>query len=294
MRIGLTAYDIAAPAFNELAIAADRAGFASLWLGEHVVLPVAYASEHPSTALADAGHITGPVVAPDTELVDPLVQLGSAAALTTRIELATGIFVVPLRHPLAVARSTCTVQELASGRFVLGVGFGWLQEEFAALDVPFRERVSRFEEALDILRIAWRGGSIEHSGRHFRISGVQVTSRPTAVPLILGGNSEPALDRAVRRGDGWFASGTPTFEAAVQLKAGIERRHADSPRQGEPFRVIFRLPDINPRTVARYAEAGFEEVLVWADQVWDVDAPADERADRLAETARRLGCTGRT
>ena len=294
MRIGLTAYDIAAPEFNRLAVAADQAGFASLWLGEHVVLPVGYASEHPSTALTDAVHIRGPVVSPDTELVDPLVQLGAAAALTTRIELATGIFVVPLRHPLAIARSTCTVQELASGRFVLGVGFGWLQEEFDALAVPFRERVSRFEESLEVLRIAWRGGSIEHTGRHFDISGVQVTRRPTTVPLIMGGNSEPALDRAVRLGDGWFASGTPTFEAAVQLKADIARRHAESPRGADPFRVIFRLPDTSPRTVERYAEAGFEEVLVWADQVWEADAPVDERPERLTEAARRLGCTVRT
>ncbi len=83
------------------------------------------------------------------------MQLGAAAAVTTRIELATGIFVLPLRHPLAVARSTCTVQELAGGRFTFGLGFGWLEEEFAALDVPFAERVTRFEEGIDVLRAAW-------------------------------------------------------------------------------------------------------------------------------------------
>ena len=126
MKIGLTAYDVPALEFLDLAVAADEAGFSSLWLGEHVVLPVGYSTAHPTKAQPGEQHHTGPIVAPDTELVDPLVQLGAAAAVTTRIELATGIFVLPLRHPLAVARSTCTVQELAGGRFTsASASAGW-------------------------------------------------------------------------------------------------------------------------------------------------------------------------
>lgn len=288
MKIGLTAYDIPAPDFTELAVAADRAGFESLWIGEHVVLPVDYTSAHPTTTLPDAKHITGPVVAPDTELVDPLVALGAAAALTERIELATGIFVVPLRHPLAVARSTSTVQDLAHGRFVLGVGFGWLHEEFDALDIPFRQRIGRFEESLEVLRIAWAGGPIDYHGKHFDIAAVQVTDRRISIPLILGGNSDAALARAVRLGDGWFASGTPTVEAALELRHNVTQLHASGPRSDEPFRIIFRVADAAPATLDRYAEAGFDEVLIWADQLWDLDAPSDERADRFAEAAASL------
>jgi alkanesulfonate monooxygenase SsuD/methylene tetrahydromethanopterin reductase-like flavin-dependent oxidoreductase (luciferase family) len=128
MKIGLTAYDVHAAEFIELARAADEAGFSSLWLGEHVVLPLDYSAEHPSKKQPGTQHHTGPIVSPDTELVDPLVQLGAAAAVTSTIELATGIFILPLRHPLAVARSACTVQEIAGGRFLLGLGFGWLRE----------------------------------------------------------------------------------------------------------------------------------------------------------------------
>lgn len=288
MKIGLTAYDIPAPDFTTLAVAADRAGFESLWLGEHIVIPVDYASAHPTTALPDAKHITGPVVAPDTELVDPLVALGAAAALTQRIELATGIFVIPLRHPLAIARSASTVQDLADGRFVLGVGFGWLHEEFEALDIPFRQRVGRFEESLEILRIAWAGGAMEYHGRYFDIAAVQIAERSITVPLILGGNSDAALARAVRLGDGWFASGTPTVDAALELRRKITELREAGSRSDEPFRIIVRIADAEAATIERYAEAGFKEVLVWADQLWDLGAPADERAERFAEASASL------
>ena len=140
MRIGLTAYDVPAAELVALARAADEAGFDSLWLGEHVLLPIGDRTAHPSTQQDHVQHHTGPIVQPDTELVDPLVVLGAAAAATTHLRVATGIYVLPLRHPLAVARSTCTLQEIAGGRFMFGVGVGWLTGEFDALGVPFDER----------------------------------------------------------------------------------------------------------------------------------------------------------
>jgi probable F420-dependent oxidoreductase len=289
MRIGLTAYDLPARELLELAAAADQAGFSSLWLGEHVVLPIGYSTRHPTEPLPDQKHHTGPIVSPDTELVDPLVQLGAAAAVTSRILLATGIFILPLRHPLAVARSACTLQELAEGRFVFGLGFGWLEEEFTVLDVPFRERISRFEEGIDVLRHAWRSGRVSHEGRHFSISGVQVTKRVTQIPLMLGGNSERALDRACRLGDGWFSSGTPTFEESARLRGELLRRRAGSERADEPFELVFRMEGSSPDTARRYADAGFEEVLVWADQVWPADQPIGAKRESLLAAADALG-----
>ena len=136
MEIGLTAYDMHATDFVDLALAADQAGLHSLWLGEHVVVVLSYSSDHPTKVQPGVQHHTGPIVNLDTELVDPLVQLGAAAGVTTRIQLATGIYLLPLRHQLAVARSSCTVQQLAKGRFVFGVGFCRLEEEFDSLDIP--------------------------------------------------------------------------------------------------------------------------------------------------------------
>lgn len=289
MQIGLTAYDLPARELLELAAAADEAGFSSLWLGEHVVLPIGYSTPHPTEQTPDEKHHTGPIVSPDTELVDPLVQLGAAAAVTSRIRLATGIFILPLRHPLAVARAACTLQELAEGRFVLGVGFGWLEEEFAVLDVPFRQRISRFEEGIDVLRHAWRSGEVTHEGRHFSISGVQVTKRVTEIPLMLGGNAERALDRACRLGDGWFSSGTPTFDESVRLRTDLLRRRAESERADEPFELVFRMEGASPDTARRYADAGFEEVLIWTDQVWPADQPLGAKREALLAAADALG-----
>lgn len=289
MKIGLTAYDMHATDFVDLARAADEAGFSSLWLGEHVVLPVGYSAEHPSAATPETQHRTRPIVDPDTELVDPLVQLGAAAAVTTGIELATGIFILPLRHPLAVARSVCTVQDLARGRFVFGVGFGWLEEEFDSLDVPFAERVTRFEESIEVLGLAWAGGEIDHDGHHFSIHGVQVTNRVTDVPLMLGGNGPRALERAARLGDGWFSSATPTFDDALRLRATLEKLRADGPRAADPFRLVFRTASAASESVTRYADEGFEEILIWTDQVWPQDRPLDERRTTLFRVAESLG-----
>jgi probable F420-dependent oxidoreductase len=288
-RIGLTAYDIHASEFIDLAAAADEAGFSSLWLGEHVVLPIGYTTEHPTTQQLGGQHHSGPIVSPDTELVDPLVQLGAAAAVTRHIELATGIYILPLRHPLAVARAACTVQELAGGRFVFGIGFGWLEEEFAALDVPFAERVSRFEEGIEVLRAAWRSGAVKHDGRHFSISGVQVTKRVAEIPLMLGGNTEPALRRAAHHGDGWFSSGTPPFEEAVRLRDELRRLRDESARAGEPFKIVVRMEGADPAAVDRYAGAGFDEVLVWTDQVWPAAGSLPEKRASLFAAADVLG-----
>jgi probable F420-dependent oxidoreductase len=287
MKIGLTAYNVHALEFQELARAADAAGFDSLWLGEHVVLPSGYSTAHPTTRQGSEQHHTGPIIDPATELVDPLVQLGAAAAVTARIRLATGVYILPLRHPLATARSACTVQELATGRLVLGIGCGWLAEEFAALDQPFEERVSRFEESIAVLRSAWRGGEMTHQGTHFSISGVQVTKRPTVIPLILGGNSDKALRRAARLGDGWFSSGTPTFDEAVGMRTELEQLRRDAGEE-RPFELIFRMKGCDPSIARRYEDAGFENVVIWTDQVWPEHRSLANKREAMFEAAEQL------
>jgi probable F420-dependent oxidoreductase len=292
MRIGLTAYDVHATELLELARAADEAGFDSLWLGEHIVLPIGYDTPHPTKRQPGVQHHTGPIVSPETELVDPLLNLGAAAAVTNRLRLATGIYVLPLRHPLAIARSTCTLQEIARGRFTFGVGFGWLTEEFVALGVPFDERVTRFVETIEVLRAAWAGGEVRHEGRHFSISGVQVTNRRTEIPVIMGGNTERALRRATRLGDGWFSSGTPPFEESVRLRDELTRLRREADEEsgvGRAFELIFRVEGCDPARLRRYADAGFDNVLLWTDRVWPPDEPLDRRRERLMAAAEAFG-----
>ncbi len=200
LRIGLSAYDISAAELVRLAVAADEFGFDSLWLGEHIVLPLDYESDHPTTGDTAHQHHTGPIVDPSTTLIDPLVALAACAAATSRLRLATGIFILPLRHPLITARMTITLQNAADGRFLLGVGSGWLREEFDALDVPFDDRAGRMDETIAILRDAWSARQFSHDGPLFSFDRVQVTAQPVDVPLILGGNTEPRSTSSGRPG----------------------------------------------------------------------------------------------
>jgi probable F420-dependent oxidoreductase len=283
MQFGLSAYDLAATELAELATAAEAAGFDSLWLGEHLLLPVDYRSVHPtrSRGQEQAARIVGP----DTQLTDPLIALAAAAARTSRLQLGTAIYLLPLRHPLAVARATLTLQELSAGRLLFGAGVGWLRAEFEALSVPFADRAARFEESLEILRKAWAGGAFEHHGTMYDFGPVQLTAKSARVPLILGGNTAPALRRAALLADGWFASGNPSLSEAVGLLADLAVAQAATGR-AVPLTTYVRASPAADADVRQYAEAGFSQLIFWAHEL----CPAGpHRWDKLAAVAAELG-----
>jgi probable F420-dependent oxidoreductase len=288
VKVGLSAYNISATELVDLAVAADELGFESLWLGEHIVLPLHYGSEHPTAGETGHRHHTGAIVDPSTILVDPLVALSAAAAATSRIKLATGIYLLPLRPPLITARMTATLHDVSRGRFLLGVGSGWLEEEFDAIGVPFAERGSRYEEAIEILRLAWSGEPFRFDGMHYANDLVQVSESPVAVPLILGGNTERALRRAALKADGWFASGTPAFEDVVRWRDRLVELRNEHGRSGE-FPVWVRVPKPDPDELARYGKEGLDRVLVWADQVWPATGELETKRAALADAAAMLG-----
>jgi probable F420-dependent oxidoreductase len=288
--IGLSTYDLTAAQFVGLARVADRVGFASLWLGEHIFLPCGYESAHPThrgevggDGQADNG---ARIIDSDTELLDPATVLGAAAAVTGRIQLATGVYILPLRHPLLTARMCATLDAVSAGRFVLGVGSGWLREEFDALAVPFAERGLIQDENLDILRAAFVGGPFHHSGKQFHLGEVQVSASPVGVRLVLGGNSDKAMTRAVRRADAWFASGIPTFDEACRLR---DRLDAVRRREGriEPLTAYFRVPGGDVTIAEQYVAEGLDHLLFWAQNVCDPRGEA--LADELGRAAGVLG-----
>jgi alkanesulfonate monooxygenase SsuD/methylene tetrahydromethanopterin reductase-like flavin-dependent oxidoreductase (luciferase family) len=190
-----------------------------------------------------------------------------------------------LRHPLVVARMTLTLQDIAGGRFMLGVGSGWLEEEFAALGVPFAERRGRFDEALAVLRAAWAGGEVSFAGQHVAFERVLVTAEPVPVPLILGGNSEPALRRAAGVADGWLSSGNPTFDEAVRLRAHLEQL-ADAAGRCVP--VYMRMAGRDRSDLARYRARGFDHVTVWAHELWPAQGDMASKEARFAVAAAEL------
>jgi probable F420-dependent oxidoreductase len=217
--------------------------------------------------------------------------LSGAAAATSRIRLATGIYLLGLRHPLISARMVATLHEMSGGRFVLGVGSGWLAEEFDALGLEFARRRSRYEEALAILRAAFAGEPFEHHGSEFDFGLVQVCPSPIRVPLVLGGNSDAALRRAASIGDGWFSSGTPTLDHAARLHQRLHELRADLGRTNA-FSVHVRMAGASADRFDEYLAAGIDHVVIWADQVWPKDAGPTEKYDVLAQAAQRFGLRG--
>lgn len=187
--------------FETLVRTADEVGFESIWTVEHVVVPVGYESEYP---YSDTGKMPGPENSP---IPDPILPLAYAAAITRQIRLATGILILPQRHPAYVAKQFATLDVLSRGRAIAGIGIGWLQEEFAALGIPFRERAARTEEAVRAVRSLWADTPQAFSGEFYRWPALESNPKPVqkpGVPIVVGGHVEGAARRAARIGDGFF------------------------------------------------------------------------------------------
>ncbi|MCU0269044.1 MAG: LLM class F420-dependent oxidoreductase [Acidimicrobiales bacterium] len=184
----------------ELATGAERAGFESLWTVEHVLYPDGYESTYPYDP-------SGKMAAtPETPLPDPLIWLTWVAAVTTELRIATGILILPQRNPLVLAKELATLDDLSGGRLELGIGVGWLREEFEALGVPFERRGARTDEYVAVLRTLWGADHVSFDGEFARFSGVSVNPKPVrgAVPIHIGGHTRAAAERAGRIGDGFF------------------------------------------------------------------------------------------
>lgn len=291
--VSISTYGLTAPEFVALTQDAERCGFDAVWVGEHIALPGDYASRHPTSEAS--GHVVprSPVVTTETVLTDPVALLAAAAAVTSTIRLGTAIYLLPLRHPIITARALGTVSALAPGRVLFGVGAGWLREEFALLGVPFAQRGARLEEAVDILRKAWRSGPFLHEGEQFALGPVQVTPTPVDVDIVLGGNSERALDRAVRIADGWFSSANPTLDEAVRLRDQIERFSMHHDRT-TALRCWFRVANLDAPTLARYADEGLADLVVWSHEVWPSELAPEARLDVLHRSAEALGLASAT
>jgi probable F420-dependent oxidoreductase len=257
----------------------EEAGFDSLWTSDHLAMPVETRSRYP---FRDDGVIPWP---PDLGWSDAIVSLGIAAAVTDRIELGTAVLVAPLREPLLTAIQLASVSVEAGGRCVLGIGAGWLAEEFDAVGVPFSERGRRLDAWMEVVRAVWSGGLPERDPGAFYPNPTEMVCRPVPVapiPLLVGGLSPAALRRAGTVGDGWLALQPATELDPPALRRSIDEihRHAEAAgRDPEGIRVTMqitgsagRASEIAPM-LPRLRSAGVEEVIV--DVPWgDGDGPA--------------------
>lgn len=183
-----------------LAQGAEAAGFESVWTVEHVIYPEGYGSSYPYD---DSGRMP---MGPETDLPDPLIWLTWVAAVTTDLHLGTGILILPQRNPVVLAKELATLDSLSAGRLELGIGVGWLEEEFDALGVPFAGRGARTEEYMEVMRVLWDEDNASHDGELVQFSKASVNPKPTRgrVPIHVGGHTRKAAERAGRLGDGFF------------------------------------------------------------------------------------------
>jgi probable F420-dependent oxidoreductase len=261
--------------------AAEAVGIGSLWTVEHVIWPSEYASRYP---YHPSGKMAGDASLP---MPDPLIWLTWVGAATSTIRLATGILLLPERQPLVVAKAAATLDALTGGRLDLGVGIGWLREEFEALGVPFSGRAARTDEYIDVLRTLWSGDEVAYSGEHVQFSDVSSNPKPArgTVPIFIGGHSPGAARRAGRLGDGfWPARGSvealaELFQLALQTAEDAGRDPVSIELCASPPHGIRRLED----DVAALIDLGVDRIIVPAYYFF-----ADDPVEALGEFVARL------
>jgi probable F420-dependent oxidoreductase len=210
-----------------LAQLAEGSGFESVWTFEHVIVPVDYQSKYPYN---DSGKMGGP---PETIFIDPLLALTAVAASTKTLKLGTGVNILSQVNPLYMAKQAASLDYLSGGRFMLGVGIGWLKEEFEALGVPFERRGARFDDYVVAMKKVWSGEVVEHQSDFLNWSGFKSYPLPAQkphLPVVIGGATGKIYQRIAKHGDGWFAPmGDPKElgPALEQLKAACDAENRD-------------------------------------------------------------------
>ncbi|HLG91530.1 MAG TPA: LLM class F420-dependent oxidoreductase [Acidimicrobiales bacterium] len=250
---------VADPAYaTALARLAEAEGCESIWVVEHVVVPASYRSRYPYSADGRMG-LTG-----DEAIPDPLDWLAYVAGCTERLRLATGMLILPEHNPVVLAKRLATIDALSGGRLLVGVGVGWLREEFEAVGVPFEARGQRADEYVAAMRALWAPGASSYQGRFVSFSGVKCHPKPAAgrIPVVVGGSSPAAARRAGRLGDGFFPLGMSPEELARALSAMAEeaRRFGRDPAEVEV--TVHATMDLD--LARRYAELGVSRMVASA------------------------------
>jgi probable F420-dependent oxidoreductase len=234
---------------------ADELGFESVWIPEHLVFPV-----HMHGSPTGDDH---PPVPPTTPAFDLWVFFAAIGARTTNIRLGSFVYNIGLRHPFVTARAVATADVLSNGRIEFGIGASWLAEEWNAVGLDFATRGKRVDEAVDVCRRVWTDRVIEYHGEHFDFEEVMFEPKPVQVggpPVLVGGDTTAALNRAARLGDGWI----PLQLNGEQLRAArdtIETKRQTLGRSGR-FETTMALPVQSDADLEQYAKAGVDRVVV--------------------------------
>lgn len=276
MRIGLHALGIGSGAKREVidavAVAAERAGIATLWSGEHVVMVDESASRYP---YSDDGKIAVPA---EADWIDPLIGLSFVAAATTTIRIATGVLLLPEHNPVLVAKQAASLDRLSGGRLTLGIGIGWSKEEFDALGVAFERRGARTREYVDAMRTLWRNDLASFDGEFVNFADIRVNPKPVRdqrIPIVLGGNSDAALRRVAMWGDGWYGFNLESVDAVAERVRALRELCDEHGRDPSELRLAVALQELQPGDPVALAALGIDELVIVEGPPDDPGAAAD-------------------
>jgi probable F420-dependent oxidoreductase len=267
----------------------EQAGFDSLWVSDHVIMPAAVSSWYP---FAEDGKVNWPTDAP---YIDAMIALMAIAAATERARIGTAVLVLPLRQPVVLAKQAASIDVLSGGRLELGVGAGWMAEEFEALNVPFADRGPILTEWIGLLRAVWTGQPDPVEGAHYTLPGGLHSGPvpPHQIPLLMGGHSAAARKRAGTIGDGWLAQQSAAELDPADLAAGIAQMRwaaAAAGRDPDGLRTVLRIVDSAGRAelvaaaLPALSAAGVGEIIVDTD--WSVPGSA-AAARQMLRTAEQ-------
>ena len=243
---------------DAVAEGAEARGIGTIWVGEHVVLFEEYASSYP---YAEDGRIPAP---PGSGLLEPLITLTYLAARTSRVRLGTAMLLLPQRNPVYVAKEVSSLDVLSGGRVDLGIGVGWLKEEFDALNVPWAQRGRRTDEYLEVLRTLWVDNLSAFQGETYELPACEMFPKPVQQPhppIHIGGETPAALRRVARTGQGWHTFNRSPGELATGL-AELAPHLEEAGRTSADLRITVcpYFQQLTPAAVEQYAQAGADAV----------------------------------
>ncbi len=283
MKFGVSLFPLRPEQIIDVTLKAEELGYDSVWLGEHVVTPMQSDSTFPYAGGDDDSHDAFHGTLP---FYDPYAVLNYLAALTRTIRLAVSISIVPLHDPFHLARSATTLDLFSKGRFIFGMGGGWLKEEFEILGRDWETRGTRFNETLEVMTSLFTREVTEYSGKTLTVPPVGMVPKPQSQPhppFVFGGHAKAALRRAARWGNGWLASELSPEEMLASVKT-LEALRTEAGRGDEPFEIschVMGEPDAE--MVQQYADAGVDRLVV---RPW---LKGREAVDNITRLAERLG-----
>jgi len=270
-----------------LAKAADDAGIHGILCSDHIFYPRDLTTPYPYSPDGS------PIWPPDTAWPDNWVAIGAMAAVTERVEFGNAVYIAPARDLFTVAKAVGTAAVLSENRVNLGVGAGWMREEFAQTGQDYTNRGKRLDEMIPALRALWKGGWTEHHGEYYDFGPLMMEPAPSKqVPIWVGGHSKAAIRRAATFGDGWIGNAYPVDEAEVRVAEMREALH-HAGRADEQFEIIIGLYALpTPDVVERAAEMGVTGLLCVP---WFTDDRDDDSgvagAQRGTELQRKIDLT---